>query len=73
MEIQESARHIFGHKDEPPGMEGKRDVLANRDIYSLAMDSLSDWVGGRNVALAYFNFRHRRRGAFMGEYAGLRT
>ena len=72
MEIQESARHIFGHKDEPPGMEGKQEVLVNRDICSLAMDSLSDWARGRNVALAYFNFR-RRRGAFMGEYAGLRT
>ena len=53
-------------------MEVKQQVLANRDIRSLAMESLRDWARGRNVALAYFNFR-RRRGAFMSEYVGCRT
>lgn len=72
MEIRESARHIFVHKGEPPGMEGKPQVLADCDIRSLAMGSLSDWARGRNVAFAYFNFR-RQREAFMGEYTGCRT
>jgi len=50
-------------------MEGKQQVLANREISSLAIDSICDWARGRNVALAYFTFR-RQREVFMGEYTG---
>ena len=42
--------------DEPPGMEGKHQVLANRDISSLVIYRLCDRARGRNVALAYFAF-----------------
>jgi len=61
-EIQGSARLTLGNKDEPRGGEGNGQVLTNRDVSSLVIDSLCDQARGQNVGVAcfYFDFTARK-------------
>jgi len=54
--IRGSARLTLGNKDEPRGREGNGQVLTNRDVSSLVIDSLCDQARGQNVGVACFYF-----------------
>jgi len=54
--IQGSARLTLGNKVEPRGREGSGQVLTNRDVSSLVIDSLCDQAEEGNVAVACFYF-----------------
>ena len=56
MGIQGSGRHTLGNNDEPRGRKEMGQVLANRNISSLVIDSLCDQAGGQNVSVACFYF-----------------
>src|SRR5437588_9929226 len=62
MEIRESERLLLGNKDEPGGMEEKGQVLTNRNVSSLVIDTLCDQAKEHNVAVACFYLDHTVQG-----------
>ena len=52
--IRGSAKLILGNNHGPYGIEGR--VLTSCDVSSLVIDSLCEWAGGQNVAVACFYF-----------------
>ena len=50
------AKHTLGNTNEPHGVEGKRQVLINRDANSVIIDNLCNQARGQDTTVACFYF-----------------